>query len=148
MQELKIDRGAWILVCDGAKALVLENAGSRMEPNLVAREVYEQDDPKTAEIGTDRPGRSFQSVGGKRSALEQTDLHDLQEERFLAGIAQRLDVAVREGLVESLIVAAPPRALGMLRQKLTAHVRQAIRAEIDKDYVKLPTGEIARLLTA
>jgi protein required for attachment to host cells len=35
MAALKIDNGAWIVVCDGAKALVLQNAGNRHTPRLV-----------------------------------------------------------------------------------------------------------------
>jgi protein required for attachment to host cells len=43
---------------------------------------------------------------------------------------------------------APPRALGMIRQAYTQHLRGALRAEIDKDLVKLPLHEIEKHLTA
>jgi protein required for attachment to host cells len=146
MADLKIDSGAWVVVCDGAKALVLENAGSRKTPTLKTREVFEHDDPKTSEIGTDRPGRSFSSVGHGRSAMEQADWHDQEEQRFLAKLAARLDKAVLGGETPSLIVVAPPRAIGVLRREFTSHVRQAIRAEVEKDYVKMPIDEITRHL--
>jgi len=148
MAELKIDHGAWIVVCDGAKALVLENAGNRNKPILKTREVYEHDDPKTHELGTDKPGRSFSSVGNGHSAMEQTDWHDLEEQRFLARLAARLDKAVLGGETPSLILVAPPRAIGVLRKAFTSHVRQAIRAEVEKDYVKLPLDEITRHLVS
>ena len=148
MAELKIDHGAWIVVCDGAKALVLENAGNRKTPNLRTKEVYEHDDPKTHELGTDRPGRSSSSVGNGQSAMEQTDWHDLEEQRFLARLAARLDKAVLGGETPSLILVAPPRAIGVLRKAFTSHVRQAIRAEVEKDYVKLPLDEITRHLVS
>jgi len=144
--DMKIDHGMWVVVCDGAKALVLENSGNRKTPNLKTLEVYEHDDPKTQEIGTDKPGRSFSSVGHGHSAMEQTDWHDQEERRFLAKLAARLDKAVLGGETPSLIVVAPPRAIGMLRREFTSHVRQAIRAEVEKDYVKLPIGEITRHL--
>lgn len=146
MAELKIDSGAWVVVCDGAKALVLENAGSRKTPNLRTREVYQHDDLKTRDIGTDRPGRSFSSVGEGRSAMQQADWHDQEEQRFLAKLAARLDKAVLGGETVSLIVVAPPRAIGVLRREFSAHVRQAIRAEVEKDYVKMPVDEITRHL--
>ena len=114
--DIKIDHGMWVVVCDGAKALVLENAGNRKTPNLKTREVYEHDDPKTHEIGTDKPGRSFSSAGHGRSAMEQADWHDQSEQRFLAKLAARLDKAVLGGETPSLIVVAPPRAIGVLRQ--------------------------------
>jgi protein required for attachment to host cells len=144
--ELKIDSGGWVVVCDGAKALVLENAGTRKTPSLKTREVYEQDDPKTHEVGTDKPGRAINSVNGARSAMEQTDWHEQQEQRFLARLAARLDKAVLGGETPSLIVVAPPRAIGVLRRAFTSHVKQAIRAEVEKDYVKLPVDEITRHL--
>ena len=144
--DTKIDHGMWVVVCDGAKALVLENAGSRKTPRLRTREVYQHDDPKTHELGTDRPGRSFSSVGHGRSAMEQTDRHDQAEQRFLARLAARLDKAVLGGETPSLIVVAPPRAIGMLRKEFSTHVRQAIRAEVEKDYVMMPIDEITRHL--
>jgi protein required for attachment to host cells len=148
MPKLKIARGAWILVCDGAKALVLENAGDEKFPNLQTKEVYEQDDPKTREQGTDEPGRVHQSVGNSRSAVEQTDWHEQSERRFLKSLMDRMDAAALAGKFKSLVVVAPPKALGMMRQAYTTHVRQALRGEIDKDLVKMPVHEIEKHLTA
>jgi protein required for attachment to host cells len=146
--NLKIHSGDWVVVCDGTKALILENAGDAISPNLKAKEVHEQPDPKTSEQGTDAPGRSISSVGSRRSAMEQTDWHDQAEQQFLADLAKRLDAAVTAGETKSLIVIAPPRALGVLRQAFTATVRNAIRAEIDKDYVRMPVYEIEKHLAA
>jgi protein required for attachment to host cells len=147
MPGLKIDAGEWIVVCDGAKALVLENTGDTKFPDLRTKEVYGQNDPKTHEIGTDAPGRSFQSVGTMRSAMEQTDWHEQEEQRFLAKLAARLDKAVLAGETKSLVVVAPPKSLGVLRREFSAHVREALKAEIDKDLVKMPIDQIARHLT-
>ena len=83
MHKLKIRQGDWVVVCDGKKALVLENAGDEKFLNLRAREVHEHPDPKTHELGTDAPGRAFSSVGTERSAMEQTVWHEQEEDRFL-----------------------------------------------------------------
>jgi protein required for attachment to host cells len=148
MSKVKIQHGEWIVVCDGTKALVLENAGDEKFPNLKTREVYQQDDPLTHEQGTDAPGRSIQSVGAGRSAMEQTDWHDQAEDRFLARLVERLDAAVKAGETKSLVIAAPPRALGMIRQHYSQNLRRALRTEIDKDLVKLPLHEIEKHLAA
>ena len=71
-------QGEWVVVCDGAKALVLENAGDEKFPNLKTREVFEQETPMTREQGTDAPGRAINSVE-RRSAMEQTDWHEQQK---------------------------------------------------------------------
>ncbi len=148
MSKVKIHHGEWVMVCDGAKALLLENMGDEMFPNLKTKEVYQQEDPPTHEQGTDAPGRSFQSVGHMRSAMDQTDWHAQAEDRFLEKIAFRLNAAVQTGETKSLIIAAPPRALGVIRQHYSHSVRHALRAEIDKDLVKLPVHEIEKHLAA
>jgi protein required for attachment to host cells len=148
MSRLSIREGEWVVVCDGAKALVLENAGDARFPNLKTLEVFEQKDLATHEQGTDKPGRTNASVGTIRSAVGQTDWHDRSEEAFLARLAQHLDAAVAAGRTKSLIVIAPPRALGVLRPLYSAALKGALRAEIDKDFVKLPVHEIEKHLTA
>jgi protein required for attachment to host cells len=148
MSGLKIDRGEWVVVADGARALILENVGDRLYPDLRTKEVFRQPDLKTSELGSDQPGRAFSSVGSGRSAVEQTDLHDLEERRFLTKLAERLDKAVLSGEIKSLVLVAPPRALGMLRGVFSKLVREAVREEIEKDYVKMPVDEIAKHLAA
>jgi protein required for attachment to host cells len=146
MTKLKIRQGDWVIVCDGKKALVLENAGDEKFLNLKTREVFDHPDLRTHELGTDAPGRAFSSVGNGRSAMEQTDWHAQEEEKFLRKLAGHLDAAVKAGEAKSLILVAPPRALGVLRQSYSHSLRDALRAEIDKDFVKLPVHEIEKHL--
>ncbi len=148
MTETIIKHGDWVVVCDGTKALVLENAGNAKSLELKTLEVYEQDDPKTSEQGTDAPGRALNTVGKVRSAVDQTDWHDQAEQRFLAQLAGRLDHAAKQGKLRRLIIVAPPRALGVLRHTYSHDTRGVLRAEIDKDLVKLPVQEIAKRLAA
>jgi protein required for attachment to host cells len=148
MENLRIHNGDWVVVCDGAKALILENAGDAVALNLKTKEVYVQPDPKTHEEGTDKPGRSFSSVDGRRSAVEQTDWHEQDEERFLTDLSKRLNAAVMAGEAKSLVLVAPPRALGVIRQAATPNLRKALRAEIEKDFVRMPVHEIERHLAA
>jgi protein required for attachment to host cells len=146
MGKLKIGAGTWVVVCDGAKALVLENVGDEKFPNLKTREVYEEPHPPTHEQGADAPGRAYSSVGHGRSAVGQTDWHDQDEQRFLKDLMNRLDAAVTAGEVKSLIMVAPPRALGVIRQAYSQQVRGVLKDEIDKDLVKKPVHEIEKHL--
>jgi protein required for attachment to host cells len=147
MSGLSIRSGEWVVVCDGAKALVLENVGDIKFPTLKTIEVFEQKDLPTRELGDDMPGRSNASVGRRRSAFAQTDWHDQAEQTFLTHLAQRLDAAIAAGKTKSVIMVAPPRALGMLRPVYSHAVKAAVRAEVDKDLVKHPVGEIEKHLT-
>jgi protein required for attachment to host cells len=147
-KHVKIEQGEWVVVCDGSKALFLENAGDSKFPNLKTREVMEQKVPPTSEIGSDAPGRSHSSVGHGRSSIEQTDFHTQQEVEFLRQIAAKLDTALQSGQTKSVILVAPPRAIGVLRQAYTHALKHGVRAEIQKDYVKLPVYEIEKHLAA
>jgi len=147
MSELLIHRGEWVVVCDGAKALVLENTGDAKFPNLKTVEVFEQKHLATHELGTDAPGRSHSSLGHGRSSVEQTDWHDQAERAFLVQLMKHLDAAITAGKVTSLIMVAPPRALGVIRPAYSHALRSAVRAELDKDFVKLPIYEIEKHLT-
>jgi protein required for attachment to host cells len=148
MTKIKIGTGDWIVVCDGRKALILENLGDRVFPNLRTREVHEQPDSSTQAQGSDTPGRVHQSMGSARSSVEQTDWHDESERSFLKTLAGRLDVAVTTGETSAVTMVASPRALGMIRADYSAAVRKALHGEVAKDLVKLPIHEIEKQLLA
>ncbi len=147
MSAMSIRSGEWVVVCDGAKALVLENVGDAKFPNLKTLEVIEQKDLPTHELGTDQPGRAFNSANTMRSAVGQTDWHDQNERQFLTHLAQHLDQALSAGRIKSIIMVAPPRALGMLRPVYSHALKGAVRAELDKDLVKHPVHDIEKHLT-
>ena len=148
MSKLLIQHGEWVVVCDGAKALVLENAGDAKFPNLKTIKVFEQKDLATHDLGTGPPGRAFSPAGhGSRSAVEQTDWHDQAERAFLVQLVKHLDAAITAGKTKSLIVVAPPRALGMIRPAYSHALKSAVRAELDKDLVKQPVHQIEKHLT-
>jgi protein required for attachment to host cells len=148
MSGLLIKHGEWVVVCDGAKALILENAGDGKFPNLRTVQVLEQKDLPTHLLGADKPGRTHSSAGHGSSAVTQTDWHNQAEQVFLTHLAQRLDTDVAAGKAKSLIIVAPPRALGMIRHAYSHALRGAIRAEIDKDLIKHPVHDIEKHLTA
>ena len=145
---LRIRNGHWVVVCNGAKAIVLVNEGDAGLVNLVTKEAAAMDDPPTAEQGTDRPGRVHQRFGPSRSAVEQTDWHDEAERAFLQDLAGRLDKAVAGGDASGIVLVAPPRAMGMLRAEMSDRVAKAIEAEITKDYTGMPVDQIEKHLAA
>ena len=144
--RIAIKPGEWVVVCDGGRALVLENAGDDKFPNLRTRETLAHENLKTHEIGTDAPGRAFSSAGHGRSAVEQTDFHDQAEQAFLNRLAGHLGKAVEAHQAKSIVLVASPRALGMIRPAYSHGLKAAIRAEIAKDLVKLPVYEIEKHL--
>ncbi len=147
MEHIRLPWRSWVLACDGAKALIFQNDGDAELPNLTLVEELSQDQPPTHDLGAERPGRVFQSHGGARSMVEQTDWHAQNEAAFLTKVAQKLDHAAQEHSLKDLVVAAPPRALGVLRQKMTPRVAGLVLTEVDKDLAQLTTKEIERHFT-
>jgi len=147
MAKNGLEHKAWVLICDGAKAILAENAGDALAPNLEVRETFEHPDPPTHEQGTDRPGRKFASVGDMRSATEPTDFHTQGEEEFLRQIASRVEHEIGERRIADLVVVAPPRAIGVLRRAFSPRVKSVVQHEVEKDYVHMPIWEVERHLT-
>jgi len=83
MDRVNVKAGEWVVVCDGRKALILENIGNQALPNLHTKEIREHKERRTSAQGSDAPGRVHQSVGHARSSVEQTDWHDQEEREFL-----------------------------------------------------------------
>lgn len=95
----------------------------------------------------DRAPRSFDRVGAGRHAMDGGAVpHEEEERRFLARVAQRLAAATQAKTFDHLVIAAPPRALGILREALPDKTRALIRFEIAKDIVDEDAGAVAKRL--
>lgn len=148
MQGVHVPWKSWVAVCDGANALFFRNDGDAELLNLRPMETLRESAPATHELGTDRPGRSYQSLGSGRSAVESPDHHAALEEAFLKKVADYLHTQRHANAYSELILVAPPRALGLLREFLAADVRGSVKAELAKDLTHLPTDAIERHLKA
>jgi protein required for attachment to host cells len=148
MAHLKLLHGAWVFVGDGQKALFLINEGDEKFPNLRRMSVWENPDPPSREQGTDAPGRAYSSVGGIRSAVEETDWHELEKERFAKSVAGRINQAALANAFGQIVIVAPPKILGDLRREFAKETETKIVAEIAKDLTNHTIAEIERLLTA
>lgn len=119
--NIKIPHGGYVLVGDGRRALVLRNEGHALHVSLKVQHLFEAPpNPPTREQGTDRPPRVQQ--GERRSAIAQTDWHEIAEHRFAEEVAA-------------------------LRHALSDRLKRVVIAEIDKDLTKLPIEEIGQRLT-
>jgi len=146
MQKARVPRDALVLIGDGARALFLRNVGNPLQPSLQVENVFEQTNPASRDQGSDRPGRTFSSVGEGRSAYEQTDWHQLGEDRFTAMIAEALYRMAHENRFNALVVVAPAKVLGNLRKAFHKEVADRITAEVPKDLTSHAIPEIENLL--
>lgn len=144
---MRIPNGTTVLVADGSKMLLLENRGEAFDPKLHVIAQHSQTNLPAHELSTDRPGRAFASVGSGRSAMQETDLHEQAEDRFAVEVAERLREHSRKLNGAGVIVVAPPRTLGKLRQHYQGDLQNLVIAEIAKDLTGHPVNDIARLVS-
>jgi protein required for attachment to host cells len=129
----------WVLVADGGHAKVLEHLGT--SSGLVALEdmVFAVELPRTHDLLTDRAGRSVESQGRTRHAIQSpTDPHRELKRAFAKKIGVILQAKLTQGKFDRLVLVAPPPALGDLRSLLPKSVRAKVSAELAHDLVKTP----------
>lgn len=147
MSEFSIGNGAWVLVGDGRRALFFQNHGDAELLDLRVVETRVDDNPPTHEQGTDRPGRSFASFSPGRSAMQNTDWHELEEERFARAMADRINQAAESGELDAIAIIAPPKALGEIRKELSVKAQSKVVGELAKDLTRHPLKDIEKALT-
>ncbi|MFN3892268.1 MAG: host attachment protein [Beijerinckiaceae bacterium] len=147
MLKLKFGQGDWIVVCDGARALFLQNAGDEVFPNFKTLEARTEPHESVHEPHSEGPGRVYQSVGARRSGIEQESPKQHAEVQFLERLGHDLEAAAQAGKIKKLHIVASPKSLGILRQAYGHAVKSVLGEEIAKDYATMPVHEIERLLT-
>lgn len=146
---MQIPHDAMVVVADGRKMLLFRNDGDAQYPKLEVVKHDEKEIPATRDIGTDAPGRTQQAGGlGGVAGYEQTDFHQLEEDRFAAETAEMLRKRALRNEFSQLIVVAPPKALGELRKHYHKEVEARIIGEIAKDITNRPTPEIEKLIAS
>jgi protein required for attachment to host cells len=108
---------------------------------------------KDTDLETDRAGRKY---GGSTGASSQhghhhgvdgersTERHDI--ELFAKEVAHRIDSGRNNREFDKLMLIAPPKMLGLLRQSLPSTAHSVIAEEIPKDIVRQGTEAIVRLI--
>jgi Protein required for attachment to host cells. len=89
---------------------------------------------KNGDFNSDKPGRSFDRVGGGRHALGtevEPREHELQV--FVAKLAHLLDEGLKAKSFSQLAIVAPPHVLGVLVSHLHEPVKKLLIKEVHKD---------------
>lgn len=168
---MQVPHNAFVVVADGRKMLFLRNEGDAVHPNLQVERKRVQDNPKDSDQKTDAAGGasstqsgagapavaqggSQHALGGgaqfapSRGTMEETDFHQLEEDRFAAETAELLNARALNNDFESLIIVAPPKTLGELRKHYHKEVENRLAGEIDKDLTRHTIPEIEQALIA
>lgn len=143
---MTIPHNTLVLVADGTKMLFLRNQGEGDTIELVTEAHKERQDRKDSDIKSDAPGLTAQSGGYGRPAVEETDFHQLEEDRFAAEAADQLRHRALGGDFDDLVLVAPPKTLGELRKHLHKEVESRIVMELPKEMTNRPLPDIAAML--
>ena len=98
---------------------------------------------RSRDIGSDRPGRAFESATSAHHAVgERHDLHTMEKEKFTRLVAEQLNAAAALGQFDELLLIAPSHALHELQGSLDAATKTKLVGTLDKDLVKTPNHEL------
>lgn len=131
-----------ILMASESRIRIAENAGvGKGVADLVMREAREFDD--LPHEYADDPGRMNAAPGMARHDFDRTTPERDQKRHAFAGKAAEIaQETFEKGDYDRLIIAAPPKMLGALRDALPEAMRKVLAADLDKDLTKIPLIEL------
>jgi protein required for attachment to host cells len=135
----------WVVTADGSRARVFEERrrhGPLHEMEGWSFRIGEEDRPH----GSGHGGTVHDRTGHGRHSAHDASPVDEAERRFLHRLAERLDRAAQEGAFERLVLMAPPRALGILREALGPSCRRRVHLTEPHERIDEPGEEIRRRL--
>lgn len=144
---MPLPNNALVLVTDGRKTLFFRNEGDINQIDLRTEAHDERNETSfNRELVSDGPGVSFQSAGYGHSTYEETDVKQLEEDRWAHSAADDVNKRALANNFEELVIVAPPKTLGELRKKLHKEAEKRVVAEIPKEMTGRTIAEIQTLV--
>lgn len=137
---------SWVLVADHQHANAYANDGPGHGIKPVEGWQFATRLQRSHDIVTDRPGRKPGTGGGQRTVPGRSDPHREAGRHFIQDVADALIQAAEAKTFQRLVLIAPPRALGELRENLPESVKGLVIAEWAEDLTKEPLPKLAERL--
>ena len=135
----------WVLVADGARARIFIKGYNKLD-NAMGQD-FVGENLRESELGTSKPGRSFESSNPTRHAYQpHTDWHQYHKQLFAKELCDIIDKANENADFDELIIISPPKTLGDIRAFLGKQTLSKVTAEIPKDVTKLSEHELVSYL--
>jgi protein required for attachment to host cells len=135
----------WIVVADGSQAHILACQDSAYHLQEIQRLVSGNGTRQSREMGSDKPGRYHAGQQNHRAAMEPpTDPQRYAKYSFARDIAHYL--WEHQQAFHSLILVAPPKTLGDLRDVLDHQLETRIIGTMDKDLTHMPLPDLPKRL--
>lgn len=117
----------WILIADGSRARLFEQA----RPQEHWRELRAWVNPatrlRTESLAFDQLGRASKGQPGATSFVPRTTPRQREHRRFAQELTRHLDLGVRSGQCDGLVLIASSALLGEIRQALPAQAAKRVR---------------------
>jgi len=143
---MPIPKNTLVLVVDGRKMLFLRNDGDAGRIDLHTESHDARQDAKDSDMKTDGAGTQGQSHGYGRPTYQETDYHQLAEDRWAADAAERVNKRALANDFDALAVIASPKTLGELRKHWNKDVQRRIIVELPKEMTDRPIRDIEQML--
>ena len=140
---------AWVVVADAYRADIYKRETRRGPLELVLSLIELGARGREQDYAADAPGRSFDSGGQGRHAMESS--HAMKQhlrEAFAQQIAAELEAGRQAGHFKKLIVIAAPAMLGELRRQFSDATAKMVTAEFSKDLTAQDPAAIVTLIDA
>ena len=137
----------WVVLADAGRARIVESPG----PGKGLSEIAAFDSPSrhdaARDLGSGRPGRTGDRMGPGRHALEpRHNPKDIATQEFERALVVHLVESAKRKAFDRLVVVAPPKVLGDLREMLDGKI--AIETTLAKDLVSVATHDLEDHLRA
>ena len=136
----------WVVVSDRthAKILVIESRKLVVHRELAHPEGRLHD----GDFDADRPGRSFDSHGDHRHAMERSEMPSEREaKKFAKEIADAMKHGRMDDGVGRFVLVSEPGFLGILRATLDSHDATLVDGEVRKELTRASNAELTKALS-
>ncbi len=133
----------WILIADGSRARLVVKRNVHDGYKQVIDTDFIADKRPSHDMGVERPGRTHDSTGAARHAMQPpTDFHREEKHHLAQRVGDFLEEQRQKKAFERLIVIAAPQALGDLRDSFSPSLKKQVVEEIDKDLTMFTLHEL------
>jgi protein required for attachment to host cells len=136
-------RRTWVMIADAARARFFVSEGHDIVPVDGAMLENPAAHGHSRDLGSDKPGRTMESVGGAHHAQEpRTDPHRAAKTDFARRLAEYIETSAAADKFDDFVMVAPPQMLGDLRGALSRQASARLAGTAAKDLMKIPAAEL------
>ena len=137
----------WILTANRSSASLFESDWPGKSMRRIQDIPHPQGRMQNKDIGTDKPGRSFDSVGQGRHAMstEQEPTKHIAQQ-FARDLGELLNKGRVTHAYEKLVLMAEPKFLGILRAALDKNTAALVVQTVNKELLDVKEEDLANYL--